>query len=368
MNTPTTLRTMRASAQLRNGAASLLAVSRPLGHPSTLPSALALHLRRAHASYSRDDKSALRKDTDTNTADTELYSPALNPPASTRPAPLNLPQRDPQASTFSHLLATGKAYISFYKTGLKAVFANRRLLRETLAAKPEEDRQRPSVWTPTVVPASYTRADWLLLWRVRHDMFRVPLFGLVLLVCGEFTPLVVLMIDGVVPYTCRLPRQIAASMAKAEERRSASLEQFEAAYPQGVLSPDVPRGAVQAHVLRSLHIVGVMWDKLGFIMPGLWQVKGNLRVAFLEGDDRLLMQDGRLSGLEPEEVRIACAERGIDVMGKGDGQLRQLLGDWLRLTADEDVADRRKRMTVLLTTRVDNWPTTRNFALPEWHL
>ncbi|KAF3353543.1 D-lactate dehydrogenase [Verticillium dahliae VDG1] len=25
-------------------------------------------------------------------------------------------------------------------------------------------------------------------------------------------------------------------------------------------------------------------------------------------------------------------------------------------------------MTVLLTTRVDNWPTTSNFALPEWHL
>ncbi|CRK23539.1 hypothetical protein BN1723_018075, partial [Verticillium longisporum] len=57
--------------------------------------------------------------------------------------------------------------------------------------------------------------------------------------------------------------------------------------------------------------------------------------------------------------RIACAERGVDVLGKGD---------WLRLTADEDPADRRRRMTVLLTTRVDNWPTTSNFALPEWHL
>ncbi|CRK26510.1 hypothetical protein BN1708_004238 [Verticillium longisporum] len=130
MSTPTTLRTMRAPAQLRHGASSLLTVSRNSTSPlSTLPWALGLQLRRAHTSVSRDRKSALKDDADST--DVEMYSRVLNPPASTRPAPLNLPRRDPEASTFSHLLATGKAYISFYKTGLKAVFTNRRLLRET---------------------------------------------------------------------------------------------------------------------------------------------------------------------------------------------------------------------------------------------
>lgn len=283
---------------------------------------------------------------------THVFNPALNPPASTRPPRLDLPVKDPQASKFSYLLSVGKAYIRFYKTGLKAVFENRRTLHATLATKPvEADRRPPSVWTPSHVPTSYSRADWLLLWRVRHDLLRVPLFGLVLLVCGEFTPLVVIAIDGVVPYTCRLPRQIAASMTKAEERRRESFTYLENTYPQGLLAQGVPQAAVRGHVLRSLHLVGVMWDKLGFIMPGLWKVKGTLRMAFLEGDDRLLLQDGGLSGLEVEELKIACAERGIDVSGRGDGEMRRLLGDWLRLTSSEDAVERRKRMTVLLTTR-----------------
>lgn len=94
-----------------------------------------------------------------------------------------------------------------------------------------------------------------------------------------------------------------------------------------------------------------MWDKLGFMPPGMWLIKGQLRMGFLEGDDALLLQDGALSDLVHEELKIACTERGIDVIGRGDGALRELLGDWLRLTADEDPVARRKRMAVLLTTR-----------------
>lgn len=298
-----------------------------------------LQLRRAASTSSSPEPSPPESDNNS----THVYNRALNPPASTRPPALSVPARDPAASTIGHYISVGKAYIKFYKTGLKAVFANRRLLRETLAAKPvEADRRPPSVFRPSVVPTSYSRADWVLLWRVRHDLLRVPLFALVLLVCGEFTPLIVLAIDGVVPYTCRLPRQIGGSMAKAEQRRADSFDTLAA--------PPTP-AAAQDHVLRSLHLVSTLWDRVGFVMPGLWQVKGNLRMAFLAGDDALLLQDGGLSGLEVDELRIACAERGIDVLGKGDGELRRLLGDWLRLTASEDPAENRKRMTVLLTTR-----------------
>ncbi|KAH6697132.1 hypothetical protein F5X68DRAFT_2402 [Plectosphaerella plurivora] len=297
---------------------------------------------------------------DTNS--THVYNRALNPPASTRPPPLDVPTRDPSSSTISHYLSVGKAYVRFYKTGLKAVFTNRKLLHATLASKPiEADRRPPSVFRPSEVPTSYSRADWVLLWRVRHDLLRVPLFALVLLICGEFTPLIVLAIDGVVPYTCRLPRQIGGSMAKAEQRRAESFKAIAS-------SSEVAQPAARDHVLRSLHLVSTFWDRAGFVMPGLWQIKGNLRMAFLAGDDKLLLQDGGLSGLEVDELRIACAERGIDVLGKGDGEMRRLLGDWLRLTASEDIIETRKRMTVLLTTRVDNWPATRDFELPEWHL
>ncbi|KAJ2956782.1 hypothetical protein NQ176_g11299 [Zarea fungicola] len=111
-----------------------------------------------------------------------------------------------------------------------------------------------------------------------------------------------------------------------------------------------------------------MWDRLGFMPPGMWRVKGNLRMAFLEGDDKNLVEDGGPSGLETDELRIACMERGIDVLGKSESDMRMWLGDWLRLTAAEDLTERRRRMTTLLMTRQEHWPQTRDFAVPEWHL
>ncbi|KAL2758093.1 hypothetical protein ACRALDRAFT_1068521 [Sodiomyces alcalophilus JCM 7366] len=369
MNHRTTLRAMRGPTHLNAQAFSLLTLNGS-PRPSIVQSIILPQLRRHQTSSSTSPRRSNSRNRNTST-----HAPSLtiNPPASTRPPHLVLPVRDPSASKISHWISIGKAYVSFYKTGVKAVFANRRLLRDTLASKPESDRRPPPSWYPArPPPASYTRADWVLLWRVRHDLVRVPLFALVLLICGEFTPLVVLALDGIVPYSCRLPRQIGASLSAAEARRRVSFTQLEIDYPRGVLAEDdgvgSARRAARVHVLRSLHLPGAMWDKLGFMPPGMWFIKGQLRMGFLEGDDSLLMKDGALSDLVHEELRIACAERGIDVLGRGDGALRELLGDWLRLTADEDPVAKRKRMTALLTTRVENWPTTRDFPLPTWHL
>lgn len=182
-------------------------------------------------------------------------------------------------------------------------------------------------------------------------MLRLPFFGLMLIVIGEFTALVVLYADGVVPYTCRIPKQIHASLEKAEQRRKESFKELDTRFPHGVLSPRITPSIARAHVLRSLHLSGTIWDRLGFTPPGMWQIKGRLRMAYLEGDDKNLVEDGGFIGLAPEELRIACAERGIDVLGKSSTELRDWLGDWLRLTAAEDIHERRRRMAVLLMTR-----------------
>ncbi|PHH69568.1 hypothetical protein CDD83_5681 [Cordyceps sp. RAO-2017] len=100
----------------------------------------------------------------------------------------------------------------------------------------------------------------------------------------------------------------------------------------------------------------------------MWQAKGRPRIAFLEGDDRKLMEDGGPLELEPAELAIACRERGLDTLGKGETELRGLLADWLRLTAAEDAAERRRRMATLLLTRPENWPRQRDFAVPAWEL
>ncbi|KZL71506.1 letm1-like protein, partial [Colletotrichum incanum] len=354
MNHSTTLRAMRVPSS-RLCASSV--------HSTFLLSAIA----KTTTPYRRLASSVAAEPT--SSPSPPVPSAKVNPPASTRPAPLNLPERKPDSSKIGHLFETGKAYIKFYKTGLKAVFSNRRLIQNVIAEKSTsvEGFRSPSVFTPGVIPKGFSRADWMLLWRVRHDILRVPLFGLVLLVCGEFTPLIVIFVDGVVPYTCRLPKQVEASFKQAEERRQNSFVEFEKAAPQGVV-PGMAQAAARKHVLRSLHVPGMMWEKLGFFPPGLWATKGRLRMAFLEGDDRLLARDGGAAGLEEQELRIACTERGIDCSGREDTELRQLLDEWLRLVDAEETEERRKRMTVMLTTRTENWPKDRDFELPKWHL
>ena len=276
-------------------------------------------------------------------------NPLLNPPASTRPPALDVPVRPNEGFTFQYLFQLGKGYLRFYKDGLKATWNNRKLLNEKLSRTPADDR--PSIWKPFHVPKTFSRADWVMFWRVQHDIIRLPVFGLMLIVIGEFTAFVVLYVDGVVPYTCRIPKQIFSGLERGEQRRKDAFEALEAKYPHGVLSPRVTQGIARDHVLRSLHIAGNMWDRLGFFPPGLWHFKGRYRMAYLEGDDKNLVEDGGPTGLEYEELRIACAERGIDVLGKSETELRRWLGDWLRLTAAEDLAERRRRMAVLLLTR-----------------
>lgn len=310
-------------------------------------------------------------------------NPLVNPPAVTRPPPIELPRRRDFESAPKYYFELGKSYLKFYKQGLKNVLASRRLLKEKLARTPAEDR--PSIWNPYYVPKTFSRADWVLLWRVRHDMLRLPLFGLMLIVIGEFTVLVVAYVDGVVPYTCRIPKQIFGSLEQAEQRRKTAFEELESKHPHGVLSPRVTQSVARAHVLRSLHISGMMWDRLGVTVPGMWQAKGKYRMAFLEGDDKNIIEDGGPMGLEYEELRIACAERGIDTLGKSETELRGWLGDWLRLTAAEDIVERRRRMAVLLLTRYvvafalegtllttrrrpEHWPQHRDFGVPDWYL
>lgn len=313
----------------------------------------------------------------------------LNPPASTRPPALILPESSQLDSRWRYWFEVGKGYLRFYKDGLKSVWENRRRLQERLQQTP--DHERPSLLRPQHVPSTFSRADWVLLWRVRHDLLRLPLFGLMLVVIGEFTALVVIYADGVVPYTCRIPRQIAASLRTAEWRRKTALDELEARYPHGVLSPQITASVARTHILRSLHLAGTVWDWLGFMPPGLWQIKGRLRMAFLEGDDKTLIRDGGPSGLQLEELRIACAQRGIDVLGKSETEMRAWLGDWLRLTAAEDATEKRRRMATLLLTRhgplpleslvgtlstdsyfsprrPENWPRQRDFAVPVWEL
>ncbi len=144
--------------------------------------------------------------------DVDVASPlspaAANPPYTTRPPPLHLPLAAADASTFRRLFDTGKAYLTFYKTGLKYIYINARMLYRDAPGPPaaaatapnksraagvvkqkqkqqQQQQQQQEQQQAVAVPPRETRAYRLLAARTAHDLRRLPLFGLLLLVCGE---------------------------------------------------------------------------------------------------------------------------------------------------------------------------------------
>ncbi|KAM0461150.1 hypothetical protein ACHAPV_004464 [Trichoderma viride] len=323
----------------------------------------ALHTSRALC-QTRAAVPAIKKSFRPTSKPQKPINTAINPPASTRPPPLEAVE--PQSSKIKYYFKLGKAYVIFFKDGVKAIMANRRLINEKVKALPNEER--PSMFKPHHIPSTFSRADWVLLWRTRHDLMRLPLFALFFLIAEDLTPLLVVFLPGILPYTCRFPRLLSITREKAEQRRKAAFNELESQHPHGALSPGLTKGLAHRHLLKSLDLSGRMWDRLGFTPPGMWAIKGRLRMIFLEIDDQRLLQDGGPLGLEIEELRIACSDRGINILGKSETELKTKLGDWLRLTAAEDLGERKRRMAALLLTRPENWPQQRDFAVPEWEL
>lgn len=305
---------------------------------------------------------------------TQSTSPtAANPPASTRPPPLALPTRDPSTGTFSHLFATGKAYLTFYKTGFKQVYINTRLVWSLASASgipPDSGTPtRPPASPPTLRPAATTRSVEVLKRRWRHDMKRVPLFALMFVVCGEFTPLVVLLLPRVVPLTCRIPRQIKELREATEARRRASSEQMlrRGGGDHGPTHPS--RAEVTAHIARSLNLISPLWDRLPLpdsAVALLASRRVRAHVAYLIRDGHLLSQAGGVPALEDEEVALACEDRGLPVVNRSAKELREELGQWTDLAggkvADETAspwspeAVARKEALVMSLLAAPKWP------------
>lgn len=331
-----------------------LALNRPRHVPRCLPSSAPRFLSTTspRSSIEASSKTSTTTNTthglDLSSSSRSTLSPtAANPPATTRPAPLNLPTREPNSSTFSFYFATGKAYLTFYKTGLKNIYLNTRLVWSLNAASgvPRAETPPPGdIATPTTTRAvgSTTRSTFLLRRRWRYDVRRLPLFALLLLVCGEFTPLVVMAMPKLVPYTCRIPRQVETLQRKAEERRAASLKKLdqirEKTEGEGAKAP-LSDAATAAHIARSLNLISPLWDRLGVPDATLallsTQRKVQRHLDHLKEDDALLVQAGGVDALEDEEVVLACVDRAIGTVGRSSEELRKELRSWLQYTAEQ---------------------------------
>ncbi|KAF2717256.1 hypothetical protein K431DRAFT_288705 [Polychaeton citri CBS 116435] len=295
---------------------------------------------------------------------------SVNPPRSTLPAPLDLPTRG-REGTFTYLFRIGRAYGTFYKEGVKAVWANGKA-GKVLARKIQErhgesgyrdfaalkygffSARRASILKHAVVKGTISRGEYQMLERQAYDVSKLPLFGLLVALLGEWLPLVVPFIPNAVPVTCRIPKQIQGMREKAEERRrhsfrqavsepsdeQLSLKQIESEasgdtmplmdlqYAQSVLARLRPNQL--HHVSCVLNTHGRLWDRLQILPPApIIRSRIARRLNYFTRDDYLLLQHDGVKKLSPPEVEIACEQRGLDILGRKTEVLRATLTVWL---------------------------------------
>lgn len=153
----------------------------------------------------------------------------------TRPAALDLPEaphpyawpssqsKNPTRWDFKYLFRLGKTYGAFYWQGMKNVYANyktrQKIVRRLNGTPPDMAARNPA--SPQRI--SYNEYETLI--RFKRDLKKLVPFALVLAICGEFTPLVILMLgSGVVPATCVIPKQVTQDRKKTLERESTYID------------------------------------------------------------------------------------------------------------------------------------------------
>lgn len=277
----------------------------------------------------------------------------LNPPSSTRPPPLTLPTREADQPAYKYYYSLGRAYLTFYKTGLKNLYTNYKLTRILVARHPSLQPLEQSLLSGTL-----TRADWLTIRRTRADLARLPLFGLVFCICGEFTPLVVLAVSGAVPRSLWIPMQVESARRKVEERRN---ELFRNPDPALGLEAEMKGGKVEemgqpvmVHIGKSLGLYSTLWDRMGVSPTPIVRRRVKRRMEFVELDDAVIERDGGVEALDGEEVEMAAEMRGIDVLGRKEADLKMVLEEWLQ--ARKALAEKGKAATWLYLTRPAAWP------------
>jgi hypothetical protein len=291
--------------------------------------------------------------TSTTTITTPVQRHKVNGPLSTLPPPLNLPEPRKDGEPFfpKYAFKLGKSYATFYKDGIKAIYRN------FMACRPIQkdlDNKYQGSLASAIDAGFLDRQRFQLLTRSWFDVKRVPIFAMVFLICGEFTPLVVIALTSVVPYTCRIPKQIESDRKSLEKRRAISFRNLTAPLPESSEGAKSLNRMQLLHTSWSLGLSSSAWDWLGGQLPGLptplIRRKVDRRIHYLNLDDKLIARDGGVAKLDIQEVKIALVERGVDVLGQNDERLRRLLEAWLN-------ARKTWPIEKLLLTRPSVWPT-----------
>ncbi|MCJ1459068.1 hypothetical protein MMC28_009445 [Mycoblastus sanguinarius] len=266
--------------------------------------------------------------------------PRLNPPLTTRSPTLAVPDRPDGLAFYKYYYRVSRAYLSFYKTGLKAIWANYQIA----------SRLPYSIFTSSsasihqgVYKDNLSRADFQLIRRTWKDIAKLPPFVLIFMICGEFTPLIIVFMTGAVPRIIWIPKQVQKAREKAEARRKEmSIEESGGIVVSGPARTSLIASMTEPsqtkalrHLGASLGLYPAWWDRYLPTGPPMSLVRRRVykRLEELEVDDFAIERDGGVEKMEDGELTIACEERGLDVLGKDEQQLREELREWLRQRA-----------------------------------
>lgn len=275
----------------------------------------------------------------------------VNPPLSTLPPPLILPERSEAQTVVVYWFRIGRAYGTFYKDGVKAVWYNNKaalMLRDRIKSQLGAGKEQEAALNGLI-----TRSEWQILQRNDHDIGKLPVFGFMVLLFGEWLPLIVPFVPRVVPGTCRIPKQVQGMREAAEQRRSLSFRQGieepskeilpieDTAWPMA--NAPYVRSLLQTlrndqlhHLSTSLGLHSRIWDRLQ-LPPPTFLIRHALtrRLQRLTFDDKLLSASTNASKLSLAELERACEERGLDILGRREALLRDHLSWWLERQKDD---------------------------------
>ncbi|KAF8423850.1 hypothetical protein EV426DRAFT_601404 [Tirmania nivea] len=289
--------------------------------------------------------------TSSPSAPVEITSGKLAAPRTTLPGDLEIPERLKDESSIGYYFKVGKGYLSFYKTGLKNVYRNFMASRDL---QKRIDNEGKGSITELVDQGKITRGEFQFAMRTRHDSRRIPLFALMFLICGEFTPLVVIAFSSIVPFPCRIPKQINSDALKLHQRRTASFSTLPPPPATNLFIPSTtahtstpaPTKSLAAippildlthlthqqlmHVAITLNLAPSVSSYIAF--PYLLQRRVARKLEYLELDDTLIERFGGVDALVKEggrkELEWAVMERGIDTLNRKDGELQVALRKW----------------------------------------
>lgn len=177
-------------------------------------------------------------------------------------------------------------------------------------------------------------------------------FVMILIVCGEFTPFVVLALGArVTPLTCRVPKQLEKERkAKMERKKEAvrvaelssssdlkeanamALLKSEPETVRGVMCSCAALGLAKSHRLPG-YVPGFMEE---MFVNSVYAPKLKRWREYVAVDDALIWEHGGVRGLSADEVRIAVDERGgvdvgLDVVKEDEKEktMRKWLQKWV---------------------------------------